>query len=272
VKTLWLTILALILGFATQAQTVLFAKSAAFRAFNPATYDANVGQWCAARFQSFANSDPVGTYTDSSGNARNFTASGSARPTFTTSAVNGLPALDFDGSDDWMSAGDVLDMGTGGLTIMMVFKMDSTGGVKTQLAKSFAGDATGRYYFSHVSGNTDSVLDAGASNLSVSYADTSTSWQLVTIVFERGVSLRIYKNGTLQDSDTLSDNTTNFNTTYALLLGAYNNGTDGLGPDPGSYFDGLIAEHVIWSAALGTSSREGAEDSLGTLYGITITH
>jgi hypothetical protein len=271
VKALWLTILALILGFATQAQAVLFAKSAAFRTFNPSTYDANVGQWCAARLQTgFANSDPVGTYTDSSGNARNFTSSGSSRPTFTTSAVNGLPALNFDGSDDWMSAGDVLDLGTGGMTLMVLCKFDvnSNAGI---VVKSFAGDATGRWALFRESSVNQGLLDEGATSATPSYAATSTAWSLLTLVIERNVSARIYENGVLKNTVAISGST-DFNTAYYLLLGAYNNGTDGLGPIAGYYFNGQVAESVLWREALGTSAREGAEDALGSLYGITITH
>jgi hypothetical protein len=56
--------------------------------------------WLDANQETFANNDPVGQFTDWSGNGNHFTASGTARPTFKTNRINSRPAVQADGVDD----------------------------------------------------------------------------------------------------------------------------------------------------------------------------
>lgn len=58
--------------------------------------------WLDANQEVFANNDPVGQFTDRSGNGNHFTASGTARPTFKTGRINGRPSVLADGVDDGM--------------------------------------------------------------------------------------------------------------------------------------------------------------------------
>lgn len=58
--------------------------------------------WLDANQETFANNDPVGQFTDWSGNGNHFTASGTARPTFKTNRINSRPAVQADGVDDGM--------------------------------------------------------------------------------------------------------------------------------------------------------------------------
>lgn len=58
--------------------------------------------WLDANQETFANNDPVGQFTDWSGNGHHFTASGTARPTFKTNRINSRPAVQADGVDDGM--------------------------------------------------------------------------------------------------------------------------------------------------------------------------
>ncbi len=52
------------------------------------------------------NNDPVATWTDSSGNGFNVTqATGSKKPLYKTSILNGLPVVRFDGTDDELGTG-----------------------------------------------------------------------------------------------------------------------------------------------------------------------
>lgn len=58
--------------------------------------------WLDANQELFANNDPVGQFTDWSGNGNHFTSSGTARPTFKTNRINGRPTVQADGVDDSM--------------------------------------------------------------------------------------------------------------------------------------------------------------------------
>ncbi len=54
----------------------------------------------ASALTGLSNDDPCSSFTDRSGNARHFTASTTARATYKTGVLNGLPVLRFDGVDD----------------------------------------------------------------------------------------------------------------------------------------------------------------------------
>jgi hypothetical protein len=59
--------------------------------------------WFDASSLSLNNSDPVAAWTDISGNGNDATqATGSDQPTYLTGQINGLPAIQFDGTDDFM--------------------------------------------------------------------------------------------------------------------------------------------------------------------------
>jgi hypothetical protein len=58
--------------------------------------------WLDASQESYANNDPVSTFTDWSGNGNNFTASGAARPAFKTNRINGQPTVQANGVDNGM--------------------------------------------------------------------------------------------------------------------------------------------------------------------------
>ena len=51
------------------------------------------------------NGDPVATWSDMSGNGNDATqAVGANQPTYRTGRINGLPAVDFDGGNDFLTA------------------------------------------------------------------------------------------------------------------------------------------------------------------------
>jgi hypothetical protein len=68
--------------------------------------------WCDATQLGLSNNDPVSAFTNLGSGADDFTASGTARPTFVASGINGQPALEGDGVDDAMimpAVGQLLD-------------------------------------------------------------------------------------------------------------------------------------------------------------------
>lgn len=92
--------------------------------------DADVdGWWDASQLTGFANGDPVGLLPNIGVDAGtgDFLASGTERPTLVTgvAAMNGLPSLNFDGSNDFMSAGDVYNPGLNPFTVAIVAEVDS---------------------------------------------------------------------------------------------------------------------------------------------------
>jgi hypothetical protein len=80
------------------------------------------------------NSGNVSQWNDKSGNGRNFSqAISTQQPAYTANQLNGLPALIFDGTDDFLDGGQVLDL-IGGLTTFMVVRQRA---VNTGVAQAY---------------------------------------------------------------------------------------------------------------------------------------
>ncbi len=82
--------------------------------------------WLDANQELFSNNDPVGQFTDWSGNGNHFTSSGTARPTFKTNRINGRPTVQADGVDDGMLLASLAAQTS--WTLMYVGRLISTAG------------------------------------------------------------------------------------------------------------------------------------------------
>jgi hypothetical protein len=265
VKALWIIILALILGFATQAQTVMFARSAAFR-FNP-TNNSSLKLWLVGDNESAGS---VGTWDDLSGNGNNATQADSAQqPTAVTNVVNGHTVLRADGTSDQMSIASNPLTGASGGTLVVVFKQDAdppsvganTGGGPISRLGSDA--ATPGDHWPWTDGN---IYDGSMSTARKTVGNPTTSlasWAVISIV-SAASDYRFYINGTLFYST--ASNTVGFSGSAPLLFWSTDSG-GGI-----YYFKGDVAEVLAYNRALSTTERQAAEDYAGTKYGITITH
>lgn len=70
--------------------------------WTPAAGGITLVNWCKADALSLSNNDPVSSWTDSSGNGFHLSNTLTARPTFLTNQINSLPAVSFDGSNDFL--------------------------------------------------------------------------------------------------------------------------------------------------------------------------
>lgn len=67
------------------------------------------------------------TFTDQSGNGRDFTGAGTERPTYRTNQLNGLPGIEFDGSSDRMSDAVFFNAAGDVHTMFVVMKAEAAG-------------------------------------------------------------------------------------------------------------------------------------------------
>lgn len=93
---------------------------------------ANCTCWLDASQETFANGDPVETWTDRTGLGRHFTrtAGGSTRPTFVTGwSSTGKPGIDFDGTDDYLELNAATDtlIDTTDWTVGVFFEANTIG-------------------------------------------------------------------------------------------------------------------------------------------------
>lgn len=236
-------------------------------AFSP-TDIAGMAAWWAARKESFANNDPVGTATDWTGNGLSLTqATASKKPLFLTSQKNGLPAFSADGVDDFLSGGDILDIGTGSIHFFFVAKYDSVAADAAMMAKSLLGSSPCRYSgVLAVGGQWFGLLSDTVFNLPDLKAGTAdTGWHLFEFIVDRGAgSYSIWVDGVQIDSDT-GIAAGNINSTFRFLLFAYNNATD---TGETLFMSGKIAEVWCWQRVLTAGERTALRDGANTLYSI----
>jgi len=215
--------------------------------------------------------ETVQYWRDKSNNTYDATQSNSGkRPKFVASAHYGKPALEFDGGDDFLDLGDVLDQEKNDFTIFTVFSSPfrSVSENERLLAKAsgsdkyetcifreghssidegmyiFYGDGSNSGYAGGVGGDYSKLLD-GSLHISTSVVD-----------FEDTISQ--YLDGGTPATADISHITGSQSNSSSLCIGASSSG---------SYtFQGQIAEILMYQAALSDSDRQAVESYLMTKY------
>ncbi|MFT5821145.1 MAG: hypothetical protein ACI8ZM_002394 [Crocinitomix sp.] len=83
--------------------------------------------WLDAHSLNFADGDEVTIWSDLSGNGSNFTqGESSKKPVFSTSGINGVPSLIFDGVNDIMASGAIPALESANITYFMVYDRATT--------------------------------------------------------------------------------------------------------------------------------------------------
>jgi methionine-rich copper-binding protein CopC len=222
----------------------------------------------------------VSQWNDKSGNSRNFAqATGGNQPAYSATSFNtSYPGVTFDGSSDFMSAGDTLDVGSQSLGIIAAVKYNTsnTSGMVISKTRYAAGD--GRYFMGRFQG-TGFGLGSGtqyqyvaesdfASAISPS-ADSSTSPRLLGLDLNRQTSgsIKNWIDGVAVKTSTFTGNATAYNSNDLLLLGAYGNPT-GTGPQASSYLSGVISEVVVVQTAMSDTDRQKLEGYLAWKWGM----
>jgi hypothetical protein len=197
-----------------------------------------------------ANNDPVGLIRDKSGNGNHFTQSTTTkRPLYKTSG--GLSWLDFDGTDDWMTAGDAVDPLTFDLWGVVGCQITS-GTSASLLAKSLSGSLVGRYAILRDTGSLYCLYQGGTVDQGGNAADSSTAVRVITGRIARSegnVSARINGVAFGAADPFTADSGTSRNTTSRLLMGAYNDATDA-GEAAGFFLTGRIYGVILVRTAL----------------------
>jgi len=194
-----------------------------------------------------ADGDPVSTWSDRSGNGYTIEqTTASSRPTLQVSGINGCAAVRFDGSDDFLNGGNILNMGTNSLTMIVVAKRTS-GSANTLCGKSRADGTPGRYSMLRESDTFISLYGPAASiAFNATQADTATAPRINVQEIERGVANRLIFNGAQQASAAItSSDTDNHNTTDSFFVGAYQSSSGTTPPLGGYYWNGDIGQIIV---------------------------
>lgn len=210
--------------------------------FSP-TDIAGLQLWLKADSLVLSDGDPVGTWTDSSGNSNDATASGGSRPTYKTNILNGLPVVRFSGSNLLVSP-LVLNQP---MTVLVVLTTTSTSGRWLESAGfSTASRIIGDTYFA---GNL--LIYAGSLVTGSSWGGTHyAAW-----VFD-GASSSIYKDGT----QVVTGNPGSAAITIHTLFGADSALSTG--------FNGDMPEVIIYNSNLSPTDLSNCSNYLKSRYGL----
>lgn len=162
-------------------------------------------------------------------------------PLWTTS--EGFSALKLDGTNDYITCGNVFNMGTNGVLISAWAKVSGISSASDYIGiagKTFYGFSIGRYSIHLVKPNKFSTLysaTSAGSAVEIQAVGTTSLWINVCGVINRseGTS-HLYLDGVLQETKLITETTNNVSNTLPFNIGLYGNGS------VAKYFAGFIRD------------------------------
>ena len=237
----------------------------------------NLTLWLKSDTVGVGNGNPVGFWGDNSTNqndAVSLSAGGS--PTFVTNGINGRPALQFDGTTDFLALTNKVDPTYGprvrlpnGLTMIAVFKTTSADTARVYAGnapQTLIGDNTGATYsefglnggkgeYNHYTAGWNYVDGSTALNNTNSYPG---HYLIATHRPSDGL-VNLYADSVFQATTNLAYQTTY--TGISRIGGGYINGSG-----TGDLFDGLIGEVLVYNGALSDSDRLSVQTYLNSRW------
>jgi hypothetical protein len=197
-----------------------------------------------AKYSSYPGSGT--TIYDVSGNGNTGTLTNG--PTFL--GLNG-GSIVFDGSNDYITIGDKLDLGLDSYTFSCWFKLNSVSGYQCIFSKSIADYATNRYALYIDNNKLKSFMQGDLTSGDVDFPSaltlTTNTWFHITSVYDRSGTLKLYVNGVLDTSQAISQwQNVNIQTSYTFKIGAYASPGDA----PTFFTNGNITSFLAYNRAL----------------------
>lgn len=209
--------------------------------------------------------DAVATWSDISGNSRNFTqGTAGSRPALKLAIANGHSVVRF-ATDDQLERSITLSdfFASTAMTMFIVLKQPTLGNEGVFHAESTS--STNRVTFYLVNNSPTSLLifddpgdDDASGRVTADVASWTSTFHVVTL----------QKSGTT--SSMWSDGTSIVSSTVTGALNTAGTCTAYLGSDNTDHFNGDIAEVIIFNTTLSTGDRQTVERFLGGFYAITI--
>lgn len=216
----------------------------------------------ASQITGLADTDPISTWPDLSGNSRHATQTGTKRPLYRTGVVNGLPVARFDGSNDCIRTPS---FALGAFTIAVVFRSSGTAGLVYEHGAN-AGSGDGHYLYGTIN-NTIQVRRGSlvsSRNVTTGWA-TDNTWRVAIHTFGgqfNSHTLRL--NGVFSGTSGTTQNPGTGTTDQVLNIGSRNDGAS-------LRLNGDIAELVVIPNLIGVEDTVELEGYLAAKWAITLT-
>jgi hypothetical protein len=167
--------------------------------------------------------------------------------------VTGGGMFVFDGSNDYVTIGDKLDLGLDSYTFSCWFKLNSVSVIQCIFSKSVGTNVDNRYALYINNNKLQSFLQGnqGVTGPDVDIASSVTlstgNWYHVSSVYDRSGTLKLYVNGSLDSSATISQwQNVNIQSSYTFKIGAYASPGD----VPAYFTNGIITSFLGYNRAL----------------------
>ena len=221
--------------------------------FNPKSI-AGLAWWLDAADTSTVtlNGSTVSAWGDKSGNARNVVqAIANNQPSYANSQ-NGKKVITFNGASTRLATSSAYSLGTSGYTFMAVafhisgFHVLAEGGALNPYISTDPNAAIRG--FRHWDGSSEADTGGGAY--------TSSTWFLLEVVVSAASRL-IVVDGSLKATGAGTSRTASFQTIGATTAGGF-------------FWDGRVAEVLVYSSALPATQRAAARKYLGLKWGVAV--
>lgn len=204
----------------------------------------------------------ITTWTAATGTSNDGTAAGSNRPTLLKNALNGYSVVDFDGVNDYMNIPN-LGIGTEYSVFAVVVADDSSEGRFI----GYNGSDEARFY---IGVNNNDPFSASNYTLQILQDDTTgnnydgsdvevNEWMTVTMASKYNETIELYRNNV--EIGAFATNTKARASTSSPVIGAEQGGS-------GRWFDGKIAELIIYNTKLNSTNRTSVNNCLSAKYNL----
>jgi lysophospholipase L1-like esterase len=202
----------------------------------------------------------VSQWNDKSGNSRHATQGIALNQPITgTTTVNGLNAIDFNGTNSAMALPAYFDnLSTKDYTIYIAFRPDTTAGTDTLFANEAAGNGLAMYYTS----TAFRGVSTSFGTISDEVALSTTIAPHISMLRKNATEFRIFRDGMFGSSKVPS---VGFTATFGTWIGASNNGSFN------SLMDGRMCEVLIYEATHTEAQVNAVNNYLSLKWNIPVS-
>lgn len=217
--------------------------------------------WLDATTLNHADGDPVNFWGDKSENGENFTSVSADRfPIYSSTGMNGMPALTFDGYNDVLFSGAIPELDSESLTFFMVYQKTTM--LSDMLITSKYASAS-RKWETYAVGGYSTLFGAQYSPTRVSTSFVGSGAPSFYSQHMTPTAISMYNQG-VHGGTTSGAYTVPSGHQNVVLA---NKRTDGFG---GYVFGGLVSELIVFNTSLNDLERVLVENYLGAKYNMAI--